>query len=130
MVEAIQMWFYEPLKLLCRNMSSFMSWVVMRLQPLTTNLGCLCMFMWPNFGRASPFIEFARVIDGATLDNLAAMIVLSLVEYGGLNEQDVVNKLVFFWSWWSYSFPRCEKWYMSPPNLCKNMPHLWMGYST
>jgi hypothetical protein len=38
------------------------------------------------------------VIDGATLKNLIAMIVCSLVEYGGLNEQDVVNKLIFFWS--------------------------------
>jgi hypothetical protein len=47
---------------------------------------------------APHLLNLQGVIDGATLNNLTIMIVHGLVEYGGLNEQDGVNKLVFFWS--------------------------------
>jgi hypothetical protein len=47
---------------------------------------------------APHLLNLQGVIDGATLNNLTAMTVCSFVEYEGLNEQDVVNKLVFFWS--------------------------------
>jgi hypothetical protein len=36
------------------------------------------------------------VIDAAILDNLITIIVCNIVEYEGLNEQDVANKLVSF----------------------------------
>jgi hypothetical protein len=56
---------------------------------------CLCDKILEE---APHLLNLQGVIDGATLNNLIAMIVCSFVEYEGLNEQDVVNKLVFFWS--------------------------------
>jgi len=55
---------------------------------------CLCDKILEE---APHLLNLRGVIDGATLNNLIAIIVHNLVEYGGMNEQDV-NKLIFFWS--------------------------------
>ncbi len=54
MLKAMQMWFCGPLRLLCKNLTSF-PWIVMRLQLLTIKVGCLWMFMWQENGKGSPF---------------------------------------------------------------------------
>jgi hypothetical protein len=36
------------------------------------------------------------VVDGTTFDNLTSLIVNNLMEFGGLNETNLANKLVYF----------------------------------
>jgi hypothetical protein len=41
-------------------------------------------------------LNLQRVVDGATFDNLTSFIMKSLMEFGGLSETNLVNKLVCF----------------------------------
>jgi len=41
-------------------------------------------------------LNLQRVVDGATFDNLTSFIMKSLMEFGGLSETNLANKLVSF----------------------------------
>ncbi len=70
-----------------------MKWLV-----LLTKASCPSMFMWLTNGRGSLYIgEFvAKVVDGAMSKNLMGIIAKINVDYGGLTETKMTNKLVCF----------------------------------
>ncbi len=55
------------------------------------------MYLTNEWKRISIVINLQKVVDGATSKNiLTNLIVQNLVDFGGLSEIDIVNKLVWF----------------------------------
>jgi acyl-homoserine lactone acylase PvdQ len=46
--------------------------------------------------KVSNMLNLQHVVDGATFDNLTSLIMKSLMEFGGLSETNLANKLVSF----------------------------------
>ncbi len=49
-----------------------------------------------GFKKVPLLLNLARLFGEGTIDNLTALILKSLMEYGGLTTKHVVNKLTFF----------------------------------
>ncbi len=78
------------------------------------------VYVIKEWKKVSIMLNLQRVVDGATFYNLTSFIVKSLMEFGGLSETNLANKLVSF-GVDSYYFPGCEKWCHSL-NYAKTCP--------
>ncbi len=54
------------------------------------------VYVVKEWKKVSIMLNLQRVVDGATFDNLTSLIVKSLMEFGGLSETNLANKLVCF----------------------------------
>jgi hypothetical protein len=54
------------------------------------------VYVTNEWKRVSILLNLQRVVDGAIFNNLTSVIMKSLMEFGGLSEIDLVNKLVYF----------------------------------
>jgi hypothetical protein len=54
------------------------------------------VYVIEQWKRVLILLNLQHVVDGTTFDNLTSLIVNNLMEFGGLNETNLANKLVYF----------------------------------